>query len=177
MERYTEVIGLPVICIDNGKKIGIIKDIVFCPRNREVMAFLLENKGYEIGKKGILLKDIASMGRDAVVVTDTKCISSIRMLEHSGKLKDKGEIRGLKVYTKTGRDLGIVKDVLFDHKTGLIEGVEVSDGLIQDIVLGRNILPLFGKVEFGEENIVVDREAAEEMSGTGGGLKNLLKSD
>ncbi|MCX8129136.1 MAG: PRC-barrel domain-containing protein [Clostridia bacterium] len=175
MERYSEAIGLPVICIENGKRLGIVKDVVFCPKTREVKGFLLESKGYEIRKKIVLMSDVLNMGRDAVVVGEADCIKNMKKLEGTGVLKDKGEIRGLKVYTRTGRDLGIVKDVLFDHKTGLVEGIEVSDGLLQDIVLGRNILPLFGKVEFGEENIIVDREAAEEMTGTGGGLKNYLE--
>ena len=52
--------------------------------------------------------------------------------------------------------------------------MEVSDGLLQDIITGRNILPLFGKVEFGEENILVDKEAVEEMLSNGGGLKKKL---
>jgi len=40
---------------------------------------------------------------------------------------------------------------LFDLKHGKIDGIEVSDGLLQDIVKGRSVLPLIGKVEFGEE--------------------------
>jgi len=60
---------------------------------------------------------------------------------------------------------------LFDLKHGKIDGIEVSDGLLQDIVKGRSVLPLIGKVEFGEENILVDNEAVEEMMETGGGIK------
>lgn len=175
LEKYSEVIGLPVICAENGKMAGIIKDIIFCPKTKEVKAFLLEKRGHELGKKAVLLKDVLSVGRDAVVVNDYTCLNSLKKLIRNNELKDKGEIKGLKVYTKSGEDLGIVKDVLFDYKKGLIEGVEISDGLFQDIVQGRNLLPLFGKVEFGEESVIVDKEAAEEMVETGGGLKNILK--
>jgi len=36
---------------------------------------------------------------------------------------------------------------------------------------------LIGKVEFGEENILVDNEAVEEMMETGGGIKNLIEGN
>lgn len=174
MEKYSEVVGLPVLCVDTGKRIGIVKDVIFCPKLKEVKAFLLEQKGLCITKQVILIGDILNLGRDALIVNDCSCIKSLKKVEAAEGMRYRGIVKGLRIYSRSGQDLGVVMDVLFDHKTGLIEGVELSDGLLQDLVQGRNILPLFGKVEFGEENIVVDSEAVEEMSGTGGGLRNLL---
>lgn len=178
MEKYSEVIGLPVICIENGKKLGVIEDMIFCPKLKQIQALLLERKGYQIRKKVLLMKDIHRMGKDAVVVKDCTCLTDMKKAEAEKEIKDKGNVLGLRIYTKTGEDIGVVKDVLFDYQTGTIEGVELSDGLFQDIIQGRNILPLFGKVEFGEENILVDREAVEEILTNGGGLrKKLLGTD
>jgi uncharacterized protein YrrD len=171
VEKYSGVVGLPVICVENGKRIGIVKDIIFCPTEKRVIGFLLEHRGCEIGEKVILTSDAISLGTDALVVGDCTCIKQKRKIEKQGILKEKGKIIGLKIYSKSGEDLGIVKDVLFDFRSGLVEGVELSDGLLFDLVQGRNILPLFGKVEFGEENILVGKEAVEEMMNTGGGLK------
>ncbi len=174
MERYSEVVGLPVICVDNGKKVGIVKDVIFCPKSKEVKALLLERKGCQIRKKAVAFDNILSLGKDAVIVNDCSCARDLKELERSEILKDKGNIKGLRIYSKSGEDIGVVKDILFDYKSGIIEGVEVSDSLIQDIIQGRNILPLCGKVEFSEENILVDKEAVEEMMNTGGGLKKKL---
>lgn len=177
LEKYSEVLGLPVICVSNGKKIGIIKDMVFSPKMKELKAFLLERRGCQINGKVILLKDVLDLGRDALIVNDCSCAKSPKKVKNTGDLGENGKIKGLKVYTRSGEDMGVVEDVIFDHKTGVVEGVEVSNGLMQDIVQGRNILPLFGKVEFSEENILVDKEAIEEMSNTGGGLKKLLGNE
>ncbi len=177
MERYSEVVGLPVICVDNGRKIGVISDVIFCPKSKEVKALLLERKGCQIRKKAIVLKDILSLGKDAVIVNDCSCARDFKRLEEAECLKEKGSINGLRIYSKSGEDLGIVKDVLFDYRSGTIEGVEVSDSLFYDIMQGRQILPLFGKVEFSEESILVDREAVEEMTNTGGGLKKKLMAE
>lgn len=174
MEKYSEVLGLPVICVEDGKRMGIIKDILFCPKDKKVLAFLLERKGCKVLKRIILLKDILNLGKDAMIINDASCAKELRKMKKDIEFRDWGRMKGLNVYTKAGEDFGVVQDIMFDYKTGTIEGVEVSDGLLQDIVQGRNILPLFGKVEFSEENVIVDKEAVEEMMGTGGGLKKKL---
>jgi uncharacterized protein YrrD len=177
LEKYSEVIGLPVICVENGKKIGIIKDVLFCTKYREVKAFQLERKGCNIRKKVILLKDVLSLGKDALIVNDCNCTATLNKVEKTDELKYRGKIKGLKVFSKAGDDLGIVNDIIFDYKNGLIEGVEVSDGFLQDIVLGRKVVPLFGKVEVGSESILIDKEALDEMRTTGGGLKKIITGE
>ena len=174
MEKYSEVIGLPVICAGNGKSLGTVKDIIFCPGTREVKALLLERKGLQVNNRVILIKDVSSFGKDAIMVENCSCAVEMKKAGRNGALGAKGQVRGLKVYTKTGDNLGTVEDVLFDYNTGLIEGLEISDGLMQDLIQGRKVIPLIGKVEFGSENIIVDKDAVEEMVSTGGGLKKLL---
>lgn len=174
MEKYSEVIGLPVICIDNGRKLGIVEEVIFCPKRKKVLGLLLERKSCHVRKKLLLARDIYEMGKDAVIVADCSCLTDMKKAALLNELGDKGSVLGLRIFTRSGEDIGVVKDVLFDYQSGSIEGVEVSDGLLQDIITGRNILPLFGKVEFGEENILVDKEAVEEMLSNGGGLKKKL---
>jgi uncharacterized protein YrrD len=176
LHKYSEVLNLPVICADSGKKVGIVKDIIFSPGNREIKAFLLEHKGLDFNKRVILAKDMLNLGEDAMVVDNPECISEMDRQAYSDAFKDEGSILGLRIFSKDGEDLGTVKDVIFDWKTGRIEGVEISDGLLQDVMQGRRILPLFGKVEFSEENLLVEKEAVEEMVNTGGGIKNRLFS-
>jgi len=174
LKRYSEVIGLPVICAEDGKRLGTIKDVIFKPSSKSVVAFLLERKGFDMAKKLVLIKDVLNLGNDAMIINDCTCVQKIKGEEYKRRFKEQGVIHGLRVYSKKGQDFGVVKDVLFDYKTGSIEGVEVSDGLLQDIYSGRNILPLFGKVEFSSENILVDSEAVEEMIDTGGGIRRRL---
>lgn len=174
LEKYSEVVGLPVICADSGKKIGNIKDVIFCLGRKEVIGYLLENKGMKINDKMILSEDILHMGSDVAVINDHTSVASVKKLEAEGRLKGRGSIKGLNIYSKTGEMLGIAEDILFDWRTAHIEGFEVSDGLIQDIMQGRKILPLLGKVEFSEESILVDRESIEEMVHSGGGIRHRL---
>lgn len=172
MQKYSEVIGLPVICAEDGKKIGIVNDIVFLPKSREVKALVLERKGGQVRHKLIYLKDIRNIGTDAVVVNDCTCVTKDKNFSW---LRNKEILRGLHIYSNNGADIGVVKDILFDYQNGCIEGFEISDGLLTDVIKGRRLIPLFGKVEFGEDSILVSNEAIEEISETGGGINNLLK--
>lgn len=170
MLNYSEVIGLPVICADNGKEVGNVNDICFYDGTIEIRALLINHGLLNQSRKVILIKYLSNIGKDALIIDKMSCMKNFRSL---GKNNITGgeKIIGLKIYSKTGKNLGIVKDVLLNFKTRMIEGIKVSDGLVQDIMEGRNIVPLFGKFEFGKENIVVDNEAIEEIITTGG-LKN-----
>ena len=177
--KYSEVIGLPVICITTGKKLGVVNDITIDKSSRKIEAIIIENKKNDFSKKAILLDDIENIGSDAVIASKNYKLSSTKDLKGMPfiNMKDRAGIYGLKVFSKTGRDMGIVKDVLFDPKTSLVEVVVLSDGLLSDLIRGRNILPLFGHVEFSDESLLVDSEAVSEISNTGGGLLNRLKEN
>jgi uncharacterized protein YrrD len=177
LERYSEVVGLPVLCADNGKRLGTVKDVIFSPRHKCVFGLLLERKGTSIWGKLIRLKDILSLGRDAVIINDSSCLTAAKDVDGNEEYKSRGKILGLRIFAKSGKDLGVIEDVMFDYRSGHIEGVEVSDGLLQDIYKGRRILPLFGKFEFSQENLLVDREALEEMTDTGGGISKILQDE
>lgn len=172
MNKYSEVVGLPIICIDNGKLIGLVRNIVFNFKSRAVEAFIFEKTGLVNSRKVLLLKDVIRLGKDAVVIENENCTIPWKEAGKSLSLKNENILTGFRVFSRSGKEMGVVKDILFDCKTGLIEGVELSDSLFIDLINGRNILPLLGKVEFGEDIILVDNEAVEEMTNTGGGIRN-----
>jgi uncharacterized protein YrrD len=172
--RYSEVLNLPVICAGDGSKAGVVKDILFSISDRKAKALLLEQKGLSARKRVILLNKLLSLGGGAVIIDDNACIEDMDSAAFKNAFEDDGSLIGTKVFSKAGGEVGVVRDVIFDLRTGRIEGFEISDGLLQDVMRGRKLLPLIGKVELGREIAVVDTEAVEEMKETGGGLKNRL---
>ena len=177
LNKYSELLGLPVICSDNGKLIGLIKNVILNLETRTVEALVFEKDGLVNKRKVLLLKDVIRLGRDAVIIENDRCTIPWKEAGKNLTLNKENILMGFRVYSKSGKEMGIVKDILFDYKTGLIEGVELSDSLFNDLINGRNILPLFGKVEFGEDIILVDSEAVEEMTNTGGGIRNKFFND
>lgn len=174
LRKYSEVLGLPVISAKDGMKIGTLKDVAFRMDNKGVIAFILEKGSHAIKGNVILLHDVLSLGNDALIIDNPNCLLDYKTFKKTCELQGNTKLRGFKIYTHSGDDIGIVQDIFFDYKTGKIEGVQVSDGLVQDILMGRKILPFFGKVEIGINNILVENEAVEEMINTGGGLRSRL---
>lgn len=176
IRKYSDVIGLPVICAKDGMKVGILKDVVFCRCNKGVLGFILEKDSHSLKGNVVLLQDVLSLGNDALIIDDTDSLLEYRKLKKTPEMMERIQLRGFKIYTQSGEDIGIVQDILFDYETGKVEGVQVSDGLVQDLLKGRSILPFVGKIEIGNENILIDNEAVEEMMTTGGGLMNRLEN-
>ncbi len=51
MQKYSEVLGLPVISLDNGKKVGNVKNIIFCPKKKKFLLFCWSAKALNSVKK------------------------------------------------------------------------------------------------------------------------------
>lgn len=175
LRKYSEVLNLPVICADSGKKAGVVKDILFSAGERQVRALLLEREGVSTKRRLVFLGEVTNLGSDAVIIDSARCVTVMDRAAYKKSFRDEGSLIGLRVFSKAGGEVGIVRDVIFDSRTGRIEGFEISDGLLQDVMNGRKLLPLFGKAELGSEFAVVDSEAVNEMEGTGGGIKGMLQ--
>ncbi|MDF2985195.1 MAG: hypothetical protein K0R50_705 [Eubacterium sp.] len=176
LKKYNEVLGLPVISAKDGMKIGTLKDVVFGKDSKGILAFVMDKGSYAVKGNIILLENVLSLGNDALIADDPNNLLEYRSFKKIYDIRDRKHLRGLKIFTHSGEDLGVVQDVLFDYRTGKVEGVQVSDGIVQDIIMGRNILPFFGKIEIGSSNILVENEAVEEMISTGGGLRSRLEN-
>ncbi|MDD4494185.1 MAG: PRC-barrel domain-containing protein, partial [Eubacteriales bacterium] len=132
---------------------------------------LIEPKsGYSLTRRFVRKENVIKFEGDTITVDTEESITSIRKKEFESRYIGSDAIRGCKVFSRSGQELGFVEDYLFDPSSGLIEGVELSDGIVQDVLKGRNTLPFVGNVEFAEESIIVGREAVEEMTSSGGGL-------
>ncbi|NSW89171.1 MAG: PRC-barrel domain-containing protein [Firmicutes bacterium] len=190
MEKSRRIIGLPVIVIPGEKELGFVKDVVYNSKEKQVKAVIIEKMEGKSGTGLIMLEDINEISSDGILINkeNEKRIEQYRYKKGNknyNKSKTKKtlkigcseqlkEIKDTKIYSKSGNELGVVKDVLFDYRTGNIEGVEISDGILQDLMEGRKIIPLIGKYEFGEDGLLVDNDAVEEIIDTGGGIKNKL---
>lgn len=108
-------------------------------------------------RKLIISEDIIKLGKDAVLVTSSSKDVINYNQDEFYQIKDK------EIYTKEGTNLGLVKDIRINEETGDIECFEISNGIISDIINGRVILPLIGKISFLDDCILVENEAFQEV--------------
>jgi uncharacterized protein YrrD len=73
------------------------------------------------------------------------------------------EILNKKVFTSKGKEIGYINDIYFNVEFTSIDAFEITDGLIEDLISGRKIVPLIGDVFIKEEGIFISKEAYEEI--------------
>ena len=166
MIKQSECVGLPVISASDGGIVGRVKDFLISYKDKSIYGVTLEGNLFT-NTRIILLEDVLRIGKDAMVVCSKDIVRSSNRKAHYN-MKDK------EVYTRDGINLGIVKDIRINELSGEIECVEVSDGIISDIVNGRSVLPLIGKVLFSDASIVVESQAYEEIEVGNRGIASYL---
>lgn len=171
MKRASDVIGLPVICIQSGNQIGIIRDIA-CDPESAVFGFILEPKSLMHKGKALLISDLKAIGEDAVTVYMDEITKDIDKVEEKYHEVLRGlyyseKLRGLKVITTNGNELGLVEDVYFDEEVGTIVGYELSEGIVADITEGRKYLPKPDHLTEGKDVLIVPRSSQDQLKDLG----------
>lgn len=153
--KQSECLGLPIISASDGGIVGRVKDFLVSDKDKSIYGVTLEGNLFNSARI-ILLEDVLRIGKDAMIVYSKDVVRNSNSSPHYS-MRDK------EVYTRDGINLGIVKDIRINELNGEIECVEVSDGIIADIVNGRSVLPLIGRVLFSDSSIVVENQAYEEI--------------
>nr|WP_272878398.1 PRC-barrel domain-containing protein [Clostridium sp. Cult3] len=59
------------------------------------------------------------------------------------------------IKTEDGECIGYVKDIVIDKLKGSIEGFIITEGVFEDILKGRNYMPLFENTKITEDSICI----------------------
>ncbi len=116
MTSFSDANGRKVVSTSTAETVGKIDGFVVDPVTRSVIA--LEIKKADTGDV-LLWHDIEGFGDDAVTVTGADKIVDATPEVDALQGKDH-ELKGKRVLTTSGLELGKVKDVDFDAQTGAI---------------------------------------------------------
>ncbi|MEA5534646.1 PRC-barrel domain-containing protein [Crocosphaera sp. XPORK-15E] len=126
---------------------------------------------------GLLLKDVQAIGTDAVITASKDAIAKateipkiLNILDHNNILK------GTRILTIDGRDLGVMIDLYFDERTGEVEGYEVSGGLFADAYSGRSFVPAIQTLKIGRDVVFVPIQTAQLMEEQVGGMRAAMQT-
>lgn len=169
-----QIIGRPVLVREGGREAGRIKDIVVDQPGKRVLGFII-SEGFLRPTRIAPWEGLQAVGPDAVVLTGA---ADIVKLEEAPAIKEalEGEthIRGLKVQTTAGKELGRIEDFMFDELTGEVEGYELSGGRLPDAFGGRSFLPTPETIELGRDVAFVDPEVEAGIGPYPGGFKRVF---
>lgn len=175
MVKAGEVIGRPVIVREGGQAVGKIKDLVVDQPGKQVLGFVI-SEGLLKSTKVAPWTALQAIGPDSVVLNAASNVVKAGQAPDIKSVLDKGKnIRGLRLQTTEGKDLGKVEDFQFDEHTGAVAGYELSGGLFSDTFEGRSFLPTPMSIELGKDVAFVGPEAEATIQHPTGGIKGAFK--
>lgn len=176
MRKSKQFTSLPVISLEEGKRIGTIKGLVINPAEKRVAALIVEQKGLFNDQKFIPYSKIRSVGEDAVTIHHGSFVQKGDNLpEIISLVKDKCKINGARIVTESGTLLGTVDDYYVDLTSGELVGMEFSGGYVSGIFSGTAFLDIEHVLTIGKEMIVCSDEAVEKAVKLDGGLQDKLR--
>lgn len=177
MLKGNDTIGLPVITFDTGKQIEKVTDVVFNHESGQVVGFLVDEGGWFSAARLVPFDSVQTVGPDALVVPSRAAVVDANAIPEVARILERDNVlKGTKIMTTDGRDLGSMRDLYYDEATGRIEGFEVSGGLFADAYEGRSFVPAPQTINIGEDVAFVPPETADLMKEQVGGIKGAAQS-
>lgn len=177
MRKGSDVIDKVVVTYDNGKKIERIIDLIFDQKHNQLLGFLVEEKGLFRGAKVIPLEEVQAIGLDAIVVNSKESVVKVHRLPAIKEILHQNIVlKGTRILTTEGLDLGALVDLFFDEHSGLVEGYEVSGGVFADAYSGRSFVPAPETLTIGYDVTFVPPETAQMMQEQVGGIRGAVQA-
>jgi uncharacterized protein YrrD len=137
---------------------------------------LVDEGGWFSSARVLPLQHIQSIGPDAVIVpAKNAVIDAVQVPAINRILERNNVLKGTKIMTTDGRDLGTLVDLYFNEETGAVEGYEASGGIFADAYSGRSFVPAPHTIKIGEDVAFVPPETADLMQEQIGGIKGAVQ--
>jgi uncharacterized protein YrrD len=141
MVKASEVIGRRITARSGGREIGRIRDLGVDSSGREVIGIVVSDAPL-IGPRVFPWSAVQAFGPDSVLIdAATSVVRAEKAPEIKAVLAAKTHVKGLRLLTTKGKELGRIGDFQFDEQTGEVSGYELSDGFLSDIMKGIPFLP------------------------------------
>jgi uncharacterized protein YrrD len=159
VQRASEVVGRSVVVREGGETVGKIKDIVLDPSGRMLLGFVISENLFS--NRVAPWAGVQAIGPDSVVLA---VMANVVKAEEAPDIKavlDKDlRVRGLRLQTTTGKDLGKIEDVRFDERTGGVLGYELTGGIFGH----GSFMPTPLNLELGKDLAFVGPEVEETIT-------------
>ena len=155
MEKLGSIIGLPIVETETGTQIGEIGEIVVNVEEAILFGLIISGSNWFSGENIITFEEVASVGRDAVMISNHHVIRSIDTLSIANYNYYLRDLLNKEIITDGGLRLGILTNIMVNSVTGEIKWYEISDSMVMDLLYGRMIMPLPQVQIVGQDKVIV----------------------
>lgn len=158
-----QIVGLPVVSIAEGVKLGTVRDVVVNPTERRIVGFVVQADGRARETLVLLAEDVRAVGPDAVTVQDRNRLRPLAALpELKTMIEQQMPIKGKAVFTSEGKRLGQIDEFTLDTQRFTVDAYFVSAPGLGGLIAGApRRIPADWVVSSGPDAVVV-RSGEEE---------------
>lgn len=159
--RSRNILGSPVFAMDKGENLGQVKDYVFDPEKKAIIALIITGSK-RFGEEKILpLENIKALGQQAITIENSQALKTKGEIpEISALLKKRAGIIGINVITANGSSLGRATDFFIDSDTGKVTCIALGGKAFDRFIHGNNFLAANMVEVFGSDVILASEAAA-----------------
>lgn len=157
--RASDLIGRPVVTIDEGEDVAEVKDVVYGTADAAVLGFTLNRRGFLGGpmRQVLAWADVAAVGRHAVMIATAGAVAENDDLLEDVRASRHRNVLGSDVISDAGQRLGKVTDVvvLVEERPEVV-GYEIAGGeVLTPRAGGRVFVPLPDTLAVSGEALMV----------------------
>lgn len=134
MRKISALVGIAVIDVKDGTKIGEVEEVVVSPDDLRLLGFVV-GSGRFLGHEEHIVEtaDIRAIGDDAITVDGQEAARTSEASTEAFREARSGKRRleGKKVITEKGSVLGTVSDALLDEDGKRLSALLIGGGLLQ----------------------------------------------
>jgi len=177
MRELSNLSGMQVIAVDEGKRLGTISQALVDLAAGELVAVVLSGPP---GKSLIMSRDFKVVGQDALMVDSARVLKSRAEVESDLARAREVLANPPTVITDKGTRLGTLANVMLADDGRTVVRYGISGGPLRDVATGPTALPILKGTVHGQDTIIVPHDAAhkylaEASGGIKGGLEKLSK--
>lgn len=168
MRRARTIIGLPIVSLAEGLRVGQVRDLVFDPDDRTIAALVVSEASWHHDAELVPIDKVRSFGRDAITIFDLSGLVEARSNRDLHELFSTGvKLDGLLAMTEGGNYLGVIEEVLVGPR-GEMLAYEISSGFTEDVQRGKCLLPANEALTVGRDVATfpdgIERQVARQRS-------------
>lgn len=161
MKSSQQILGLPVLSIEEGRQIGEVKHLVLNPQRGTVDFLLVEDGAWYLGLKVMPFEAVQGIGEFALTVAGRSSLSAVTECAGAVDLLEKDlRLPGIKVLSKKGRLVGTISEYFTEENTGEIMGCQL---IPVNSEKPAGIIPKKLILTYGRDFLVVEEKVEEQL--------------
>lgn len=145
MKTSKQIVGLPIIGINDGKELGTVKSLVVNPEQGTIDFITVHHEDWQISVKAVPFKKVIGVGDYAVTIESEMNIIDLTEIPIANTLVTKNiKIIGARVMSKKGQLLGKVTEYFVNEDNGSVIGLQLANQ-DSEVILAATYVYTFAK--------------------------------